>query len=120
MTYPISYQHSEAAIDAVDILLDQCPPQEWLSKSISLRRLDVYSPVPADLVEKYDISSINVRLFIYVVRDKNPISVLKTPPKMLSESLSSVRWLQTDSRNRFLTCFRLTSQIRAWRTSSMV
>lgn len=88
MTYPISYPHSEAAIDAVDIFLDQCPPQEWLPKSISLRRLDVYSPLPADLAEKCDISSINVRLFICVLRDKNPIPVRSDGFRPIPETAS--------------------------------
>lgn len=84
----VSYQYPEAAIDAFDISLDQCPPQEWLPKSISIRRLDIYSPLPADLVEKYDI--INVRLFICVVRDNDPVPVLNNILKMLSQSLALV------------------------------
>ena len=40
-----------------------------------LRKVDVYSPLPADLVEEYDM--VNVRLFTCVARDNEPLPVLK-------------------------------------------
>ena len=54
-----------------------------------MRRLDIYSPLPPDVLEKYDI--VNVRLFICAVRDNEPLPVLKNLLKMLSQSPSLVR-----------------------------
>ncbi len=61
---------------------------ESLPKSISVRRLDIYLPLPEALVEKYDI--VNVRLFVSVERDNDPVPILKNLLKILSQSLSLI------------------------------
>ena len=83
-----------------------------------MRRLDIYSPLPPDVLEKYDI--VNVRLFICAVRDNEPLPVLKNLLKMLSESPLLVQRFQTGSKSRLLACIRLTGHNRAGRISPMV
>ena len=111
----ISYQHPEAAIDALDISLDQCPPQQWLPSNISIRKFDIYSALPADLVEKYDI--VNVRLFLCVVRNNDPLPVLKNLLKMLSQFSLLAQWPDPSQK---AVPRPLNIRNRAWRISSMV
>ena len=44
---------------------------------------DVLSEPPSELLEKYDI--IHVQLFITILRDGNPVPMLRNLMKMLSE-----------------------------------
>lgn len=81
----VSREYPAAQIDGFDISLDQCPPSQWLPKNTSLRCLDLYQELPEDLYEVYDI--IYLRLFLVVIRDDDPVPVLRNLVKMLSRLL---------------------------------
>lgn len=79
-----------AQLDGLDISFAQCPPKEWLPANISWITHDVLSEPPPSLLEKYDI--IHVQLFITILRDGNPVPMLRNLMKMLSEFfVSSLR-----------------------------
>lgn len=70
-------------LDGIDIDLTQCPPREWLPPNVTLRQWDVFSEVPEDLFESYDI--VCVRHFIFIVKDDDPTDILKKLLKLLSK-----------------------------------
>ena len=69
-------------LEGLDIDFGQCPPREWLPKNVELRAFDIFSPVPEELLERFDI--ISVRHFTMIVRDNDPVPILQTLVKMLS------------------------------------
>ncbi|MCJ1470889.1 hypothetical protein MMC07_009537 [Pseudocyphellaria aurata] len=77
----VSRKLSAACLDGFDISTKQYPPQKWLPANVSLKSLDIYSSVPEELIEKYDI--IHVRLFLCVINDGDPRTLLKNILKML-------------------------------------
>lgn len=74
---------STVSIDAVDISLTQCPPQEWLPTNVNLIAHDIFSTLPADLVGKYDV--VHVRLFVCIVKNDDPVFMLTNLIKLLSK-----------------------------------
>lgn len=78
----MSREHASAQIDGFDVSLAQCPPPEWLPSNVSIRKLDIFEPLPEELVGKYDI--VHVRLFLCVVRNDDLVPVLTNLLKMLS------------------------------------
>ncbi|KAF4633301.1 hypothetical protein G7Y89_g4820 [Cudoniella acicularis] len=77
-----------AQLDGFDISLSQCPPKAWLSKNITLREWDMFSPVPEDLIGVYDI--VHVRLLVYVMKPDN----IETLARNLQWLLKPGGWLQ--------------------------
>ncbi|KAL9077080.1 MAG: hypothetical protein Q9157_003476 [Trypethelium eluteriae] len=71
-----------ARLDGLDISFDQCPPHEWLPQNVSLVKHDIFSEPPSELMEKYDV--IHVQLFITILRDGDPVPMLRNLMKMLS------------------------------------
>ncbi len=78
----LSRQLPSAHLDGFDISDEQFPPKQWLPAKLSLQTLDVFSPIPDDLVGKYDI--VHVRLFVLVVRNDDPTPILRNLTSMLS------------------------------------
>lgn len=71
-------------LDGIDIDLTQCPPREWLPPNVTLRQWDVFSEVPEDLYESYDI--VCVRHLNLTSRENDPTDILKNLLKLLSKS----------------------------------
>ena len=71
-----------ARLDGYDSSEDQFPPKAWLPSNVSLRRLDALKLIPEELYAKYDI--VHLRLFVYVIRDANPMPLLNNLKRMLS------------------------------------
>ena len=78
----MSREHESAQFDGFDISLTQCPPPEWLPSNVSIQKLDILKPLPEELAGQYDI--VNVRLLFFVIRNDDPVPVLKNLLKMLS------------------------------------
>lgn len=78
----LSHEHGSAQIHGFDISLDQCPPPEWLPSNVSIHKLDIKKPLPKEFIGQYDI--VNVRLFLCVIRNNDPVPVLTNLIKMLS------------------------------------
>lgn len=84
--WPIELSHKlppTASVDAVDISLAQCPPQEWLPKNIRLIAHNVFVPFPEAMLGEYDV--VHVQLFATVIRDNDPAPVVKNLMSLLSE-----------------------------------
>lgn len=73
---------STAQLDGFDIDIYDCPPKEWLPKNVSMQFLDALGEIPNHLNGIYDI--IQLRLFHTVVRDNDPVPLLRNVMKMLS------------------------------------
>ena len=86
----VARENPTAQCDGFDISLDQAPPTAWLPSSVSLRKWDLYEPPPAELIRAYDI--VHVRLLGIVVRDKDPVPILKNMAMLLKPH----GWLQWD------------------------
>jgi hypothetical protein len=71
-----------AIIDGFDISLDQAPTQEMMPNDTSVRVWDATQPPPSELVGAYDI--VNVRLFLVVVKNNDPLPVLRNIVQLLS------------------------------------
>lgn len=89
-----------AHLDGIDISFSQCPPAEWLPKNVTLRQADVFSSVPEDMVEKYDI--IHIRHFVCVVKANDPAPLLQNLLRMLKPG-GWLQWDEWDVLNRHFT-----------------
>lgn len=79
----IAHTHPQPTqLDGIDIDLSQCSPQKWLPSNSRLRQWDVFSEIPQDLVESYDI--VCLRSFGMVVQDNDPAPLLQSLLKLLS------------------------------------
>lgn len=67
----------------LDIDTSQAPPTEWLPSNVSMRQWDVTQEVPADLVGQFDV--VQIRLFIFVIKDNDPLPILRNIIKLISE-----------------------------------
>ena len=68
-------------IDAIDISLAQCPPQEWLPRGIKTVEHDIYAPVPESMQGVYDL--VHVANWLCIWRDATSEALLKNLTKML-------------------------------------
>ena len=81
---------STAQLDGFDIDIADCPPKEWLPPNVKMHTLDILSEIPQHLVGVYDI--VQLRLFQVVVRDNDPVPLLKNSLKLLSMSSSPLHF----------------------------
>ncbi|KAJ6093571.1 S-adenosyl-L-methionine-dependent methyltransferase [Penicillium sp. IBT 16267x] len=86
----VKREYPAAQIDGFDISLAQCPPPEWLPDGVRLRELDLYEPLPVELVGIYDV--VHLRLFFVVIRNDDPDPVLQNLLRMLSTHYA-FRWV---------------------------
>ena len=61
----------------IDIDYSQCPPPPWLPPNVALRHWDIFSRVPEDMIESFDV--VILRNLLYLVADPAPLlgNVLK-------------------------------------------
>ena len=71
-----------AQLDGFDTETSQCAPKEWLPSNMSVSNLDLYEHIPESLLGRYDI--VNIRLFLWVCRNNDPVPILEGALKMLS------------------------------------
>ncbi|PLB46270.1 UMTA methyltransferase family protein [Aspergillus steynii IBT 23096] len=64
-----------AQVDGLDIDMTQAPHPAWLPGAIGLRYWDIFSPVPPDLREKYDL--VHVRLLVLVLSGVDPVPAIR-------------------------------------------
>ena len=43
-------------LNGFDIMDEQYPPAEWYGKNVRLEKLDIFKPVPEELMGRYDVS----------------------------------------------------------------
>lgn len=66
----------------MDISLKQAPMKDRLPQTVRLIEQDIYSPLPEDMVGKYDI--VHVQLFLLCVKDNDPIPLIQKFIQLLS------------------------------------
>lgn len=66
----------------LDINIGQSPPAPWLPKNMSMRTWSVTEEPPPELVGYFDI--VQIRMFMLVIKDNDPLPVLKNVLKLLS------------------------------------
>ena len=71
-------------LDGFDIDLGQCPPKQWLPSNVTMNALDIFAPVPENLVGKYDI--VHIAIVFSLVKNDNPTPLLSNLLMMLSRS----------------------------------
>ena len=76
---------ASAELDGFDISADHYPAKEWLSHNVSLDLFDVFAGIPEHLVGRYDV--VHIRTFAVIVRNNDPVPLLRNLIKMLSEDL---------------------------------
>ncbi|KAK4194564.1 hypothetical protein QBC40DRAFT_290552 [Triangularia verruculosa] len=82
---------SSTILTGLDYNLSQSPPSEWLPRNISMRHWNVFEPVPADLMGKFDY--VHTRLLVLVVGEsKDPGPIIRNLWKLLKPG----GWLQWD------------------------
>lgn len=72
----------EAQFEGFDISADQYPDEAWRPGAVSLHEWDAFQPPPNELAGKFDI--VTVRLFLLVIRDRDPSDVVENLAKLLS------------------------------------
>jgi SAM-dependent methyltransferase len=73
----------ESRLDGFDIDLAQAPHAKWLPDNLYLRQWDMLGDVPDDMVGIYDI--VHVRLVMLVIKDNDPVPLIKNLCKLLSD-----------------------------------
>ncbi|MCJ1252157.1 hypothetical protein MMC30_009396 [Trapelia coarctata] len=78
---------STAQLDGFDVDTSQAPPQEWLPANVKIRKWDIFTEVPDELVEQYDV--VHVKMWVLVVKG-DPTPILRNLRRMLKPG----GWLQ--------------------------
>ena len=77
-----------ASIDAFDILPVQCPPTQWLPKSVFLMPYDISLPFPELMLGHYDV--VHIELFACIVKENDPAPLVKNLMSLLSECVEVI------------------------------
>lgn len=89
----IAQSFPRAQIDAFDIDLQQCPPAQWLPPNVTLREWDIFSGLPLELENMYDV--VHIRLLLLVIPDNDPRPVLRHALRMLKMG-GALQWDELD------------------------
>ena len=68
--------------DGFDISDAQYPPQNWYGPKTKLQKLDIFKPLPEELVGKYDV--VHLRFFMTIAKDSDIGVALGNLRRMLS------------------------------------
>ena len=81
----------------LDIDIHQAPPLEWLPSNVEVRQWDVFSEVPRELFETFDV--VVARDLVLLVQDNDPRLLLRNLLKLLSAyNLPHVRQQRSHGR----------------------
>ncbi len=73
-----------AQLEGFDICSSGYPPSEWLPSNVNLGVWNVFDEPPENLHGKYDV--VHIRLFLVVINDNDPLTILRHCIKILSTS----------------------------------
>ena len=76
-----------AQLHGFDKTVDDFPPRQWLPENVILQQLDIFEPIPELLHGQYDI--VHVRLFMLVIHNDDPGSMLENLVRLLSMFLAN-------------------------------
>jgi len=82
----LPYVLASTQLDGFDVSTDPFPAKESVPANISLDLFDAFGDIPAHLVGRYDI--VHIRTFAVIVRDNDPVPMLKNLIRMLRKLLS--------------------------------
>lgn len=77
-----------------DTDLSQAPAPAFRPRNFHYEHLDIFKPLPEQLEGRFDV--VHVRLFMYVIKNGNPKTIVKNVCKMLSTTLLTRKHQQTD------------------------
>lgn len=92
-------------LDGFDVDTSQAPPTEWLPANVNIRKWDIFTEVPDELVGQYDI--VHLKLLVFVVKG-DPVPILRNLLRMLKPGgwlqwaepdVASMRIMKTKSSN---------------------
>lgn len=99
-------------IEAYDISLSQTPPPAFCPESVTFNTLDIFAPIPEELVGKYDV--LCIRHFICVIQSGDPTRLLQQLLRMLKPS-GYLQWQEWDiSSNTLLTSGKAAPKLEAF------
>jgi hypothetical protein len=78
----LSQLNPSTELVGIDIDITQVGPREWLPDNLTLRQWNVFTDVPDDLVEAFDI--VHLRHFAFVI-EEDATPILQKLKKLLSE-----------------------------------
>ena len=87
---------ANVSLDGMDISLVQAPPTAWLPPNVSLREWDLFSPVPADLVGKFDV--VHIRLVLLVIQNNDAAPAIRNLAALLKPG-GYLQWDELDGFN---------------------
>ena len=70
-------------LEGLDVSTLNYPATEYLPSNISLKAVDILSDIPENLVGRFDV--VHIRTFCIVVKNGDPVPLLRNLLKMLSE-----------------------------------
>ncbi|KAF7188208.1 N-methyltransferase tcpN [Pseudocercospora fuligena] len=82
-----------ARIEAFDISLAQTLPKQWSPTNVTFQQLNIFDPLPAHLIGRYDI--VHIRLFMLVVEKGDPTPLLRQLLKLLKPG-GYLQWQEYD------------------------
>lgn len=97
-------------IEAYDLSLAQCPPREWWPENVTFNELDIFEPIPEQLVGRYDV--VYLRLFVCVTQSRDPIELLRALLKLLKPG-GYLQWQEWDIHSNKLVVAGSTDQSSA-------
>lgn len=80
-------------VEAFDLSLEQCPPRAWRPANVSFHALDIFGPVPEQLIGRYDV--VFIRHFICVVQSGDPMPLLRALLTLLKPG-GCLQWQEWD------------------------
>lgn len=75
-------------LDGFDVDTSQALHKEWLLTNVNIRKWDIFTEVPDELVEQYDV--VHVKLLVFVVKG-DVILILRNLLRMLSTDTGLTR-----------------------------
>ncbi|KAI4187442.1 MAG: hypothetical protein L6R41_002821 [Letrouitia leprolyta] len=89
---------SSAILEGFDVSDEQYPPTEWYGENVSLSKFDIFEPLPAGLVGKFDV--VHLRFFMTVATDDNLQAVIDNLTAMLKPG-GHLQWVERDWLSKF-------------------
>lgn len=72
------------SVDAIDVSMAQCPPEDWLPKDINLITHDVYKPFPSHMLGSYDL--VHVQNWLCIWSNETSDGLVRNLLALLSQS----------------------------------
>jgi hypothetical protein len=92
-TIEVAKRNESIKVHGYDIDLSQAPPKQWLPSNVDLGEFDALAELPEHVKGRYDV--VHVRLFLCVIRDNDPKSVIRNLMGML-KSGGYIQWEEYD------------------------